>query len=83
MTLKIKKGPINIVCKFFLKFIYKFESLQKISFFFILQKVNTNMLTTDYILVCKDAIFIFKFFSELLVQKVKNFIGSHVYSLFL
>ena len=83
MTLKIKKGPINIVCKFFLKLIYKFESLQKISFFFILQKVNTNMLTTDYILVCKDAIFIFKFFSELLVQKVKNFIGSHVYSLFL
>ena len=51
--------------------------------FFHPSKGEYKYVDYHYILVCKDAILIFKFFSELLVQKVKNFIGSHVYSLFL
>ena len=80
-AVEIKRSTIRNIGKFFLQFVMKIKTFDNINFFFFIQKMNTNLLLTNYIFLGTKNIVIIKHISKLRIEKAKNLIIRHDYYL--
>ena len=80
-AVEIKRNAIRNIGKFFLQFVMKIKTFDNINFFFFIQKMNTNLLLTNYIFLGTKNIVIIKRISKLRIEKAENLIIRHDYYL--
>ena len=80
-AVEIKRSTIRNIGKFFLQFVMKIKTFDNINFFFFIQKMNTNLLLTNYIFLGTKNIVIIKRISKLRIEKAENLIIRHDYYL--